>query len=154
DMLVREGAAALGCDPSFFALPALAVGASLIGNTRVILLKRNWTEPSVVWAAVVSESGTMKSPAQRFVLTPAYKIQAELAAAYKEEKAKYEAEKEKNEETVKKAKKEGKPPDAVLPDPPTPGRIVTTDVTIEGLGRLLTDNPNGVLAARDELRGW
>src|SRR5262245_12953062 len=39
---VRQGAAALGCDPAYLALPCLAVLGSAIGNTRVIRLKRSW----------------------------------------------------------------------------------------------------------------
>ena len=46
---VEQAAAAIGCDPSFLALPRLAVAASLIGNTRTIRLKRGWTEPCVLW---------------------------------------------------------------------------------------------------------
>jgi hypothetical protein len=55
---VREGAAALGCDPAYLALPALAVAASAIGNARVLRLKRGWDEPSVIWSVIIGESGT------------------------------------------------------------------------------------------------
>ncbi len=37
---ISQGALALGCDPSYLALPALAVVASCVGNTRTIRLKR------------------------------------------------------------------------------------------------------------------
>ena len=63
DEYVRQGGIALGCDPAFVALPALAVIASCIGNTRTIRLKRGWAEPAVIWSALVADSGTMKSPA-------------------------------------------------------------------------------------------
>src|SRR5204863_9671509 len=39
--LVRQGAAALGCDKSYLALPALAVIAGAVGNTRTLFLGRN-----------------------------------------------------------------------------------------------------------------
>ncbi|MHB1424763.1 MAG: YfjI family protein [Gemmataceae bacterium] len=151
---VRNGASALGCDPCYFALPILSVAASMIGNSRTIRLKRDWTEPSVIWAAVVGDSGTLKSPAQRLVVSPVYRIQKELLDIYKKEKAAYDAVKAEYEQAIKKAKKDSKPPDDVLPAPPTPGRILTGDITIEKLGQLLADNPRGMLVCRDELRSW
>ncbi len=65
---VAKAARAIGCDPSFVALPLLAGLASAIGNTRRIELKRGWTEPAIVWAAIVGESGTLKSPALELAL--------------------------------------------------------------------------------------
>src|SRR5262249_37306638 len=63
DGFVAEGAASLGCDPAYVALPALAAIASAIGNTRALRLKRGWEEPSIIWAVVVGDSGTTKTPA-------------------------------------------------------------------------------------------
>lgn len=60
---VQEVALALGCDPSYVALPVLAAAAASIGNSRTIRLKGGWDEPSVSWSAVVGDSGTLKSPA-------------------------------------------------------------------------------------------
>jgi hypothetical protein len=48
---------AIGCDPSYVALPLLAALASAIGNRRTIRLKRGWTEPAVLWTVLVGESG-------------------------------------------------------------------------------------------------
>ena len=52
--LVEVGSKVIGCDPSFIALPALAVLASCIGNTTRVLLKRGWVEACVIWCAVVA----------------------------------------------------------------------------------------------------
>ena len=60
---IKVDAKAIGCDPSFVALPMLAALAAAIGNTRRIALKPGWTEPSVVWVAIVGDSGTLKSAA-------------------------------------------------------------------------------------------
>src|SRR5690606_30014028 len=59
---VRDGANAIGCDPAYVALPTLAALASAIGNTRRIRLKSNWCEPSILWAGIVGDSGTLKTP--------------------------------------------------------------------------------------------
>jgi hypothetical protein len=152
--LVTAGAEAMSCDPANIALPALAVSAALIGNSRVLLLKHGWTEPSVVWAAVVAESGTTKSPAQKLATAEVYRLQREMLELYDQERRQFEATKAEMEAKLRQAKKEGKPPDEALPDPPKPGRLVTTDTTLEKLGQLLADNPRGMLVCRDELRAW
>ena len=47
---VRAGAKAIGCDPSYVALPLLTVLAAAIGGTRRLLLKRGWSAPAILWA--------------------------------------------------------------------------------------------------------
>jgi hypothetical protein len=72
---VCEAADALGVDASYVALPLLAGLASAIGNTRRIALSRTWTAPAVVWAGIIGESGTLKSPAIKIAMTPIHKRQ-------------------------------------------------------------------------------
>jgi hypothetical protein len=153
-VFVCLAAAALGCDPAYVALPCLATAAALIGNSRAIRLKRAWTGPCVVWAAVIGDSGTLKSPAQRQVIAPVYRLQRELLGEYEKARAAHEAARAQYEKLAKAASKAGKPLDDVLPDAPTPCRVVTGDVTIEKLGLLLAENPRGMLVCRDELRSW
>lgn len=40
---VSNGAKAIGCDPSYLALPLLSMTAAVVGSTRRIQLKRGWT---------------------------------------------------------------------------------------------------------------
>ncbi len=68
--LVIDVAKAVGCDTSYVALPLLAGLASAISNSSVIELKRGWTEPSILWTAIVGESGTAKSPALDLAMRP------------------------------------------------------------------------------------
>lgn len=67
---VVRGAQSIGCDPAYIVLPMLSALAAAIGNTRLIELKPGWTEPSIIWTAIVGESGTMKSPALALALQP------------------------------------------------------------------------------------
>src|SRR5204863_1061823 len=101
------------------------------GNARAIRLKKTWTEPSVIWAGIVADSGSVKSPAQKAVLAPVYRLQRELLDAHAEEMKTFNGVKEAHALAVKRAGKEGKPPDNILPDPPTAGRVITGDITIE-----------------------
>ncbi len=152
---VEQAAGAIGCDVSFLALPALSVVASLIGNSRVIRLKRDWCEPSVVWTGIVGDSGTLKSPAVQAVVGPLYKLQKSLMKKFKADLAKYEKDKADLEERKMKAKKEKKEVTEEEPEIPTLSRVVCGDTTIEKLAELLEDNPNwGLLLCRDELGGW
>ena len=59
---VQSQARELDCDESAVALPVLAALASSIGGTRRIRLKRDWTEPAVLWTAVVADSETRRRP--------------------------------------------------------------------------------------------
>ena len=61
--MLRPPVSAIGCDASFIALPLLGCLARAIGNKRVIRLKKTWTEPAIVWAAIIGKSGTHKTPA-------------------------------------------------------------------------------------------
>lgn len=87
---VLQGAAALDCDPAYLALPALSGVASLIGNSRVIRLKRTWNEVAVIWTCVVADSGTLKSPAVSAVLNPLYKLQKRSLKKFKTDVEQYQ----------------------------------------------------------------
>ena len=152
---VTVGAKAMGCDPSYIALPILSALAAAIGNTRRIQLKRSWTEPAIVWTGIVGESGTMKSPALELALGPVRKRQgkamrecAKLMEAYREELLTHEREllswKRKNRST--------RPPEK--PQEPVADRYWCDDTTIEALAVLLVNQPRGLLMVRDELAGW
>lgn len=152
---VVEGAAALGCDPAYLALPTLAALAGLIGNARTIRIKRSWSEPAIVWVGIVGDSGTLKSPALDLALRPIHAIQAEHRAAYAEAvKGQLDADQEYKRalKEWERSKSKAKPPEK--PAEPICRRALASDVTIERLAKLLSENPRGLLVARDELAGW
>ena len=67
---VQSQARDLDCDESAVALPVLAALASSIGSTRRIRLKRDWTEPAVLWTAIVADSGTRHRPPLEAAVEP------------------------------------------------------------------------------------
>ena len=157
---VRCGSEAIGCDPSFLALPLLVGFASAIGNSRRIQLKRGWTEPAILWGVCIGESGCTKSPALELALRAVRRRQERLMREYQEafeqwklDFDRYEAEKvawKKN--ATKNPETSGDPP--TVPPQPIFERCWADDVTIEAQAKLLQDNPRGVLMIRDELSGW
>ena len=154
---IKAGARAMRCDESFVALPMLAGMASAIGATYRIQLKTGWAEPSVVWAAVVSESGTMKSPAQSLALQMLTKVQEWRLEEYPEMLEQYKRDKLLHEADVaswkQKGRAKGEPPPEE-PEVPHPVRYLVNDATIEALVELLENNPRGLLVSCDELNSW
>jgi hypothetical protein len=153
---VTLGSAALCCDASYLALPMLAVCGAALGNAVRLRIKAGWLAPPLLWAAIVGESGTAKTPAFRAVLEPVRKRQhamiragadaeAEHAKAlqfYKRNLSAWERERNSSSE----------PP--IPPAAPTVERLLIEDTTVEAVAPILAANPRGLLLARDELSGW
>jgi hypothetical protein len=150
---VRQAALALGCDPAYLALAVLVVVASAIGNSRTIRLKRGWVEPSVLWAAIVGDSGTLKSPAYRLAVAYLFMVQRRLTLEYKARLGEYRQQQQMYKAAKGKAQEEGATPPSP-PEEPVRRRVICSDTTIEKLAEILEDNPRGILVARDELAGW
>ncbi len=157
---VTEAAEAIGCDASYIALPLLSGLASAIGNTHRIALKRGWTEPAIVWTAIVGESGTMKTPAFKLAMKAIRKAQADAFKVHEAARAEWEAQHLRYEAELTGWKRQaakghgdaGDPPEK--PAPPIALRYIVSDTTTEALAPILLGNPRGVLLARDELAGW
>ena len=152
---VTSAAKAIGCDVGFVAAPMLALLAASIGATTRIQVKPGWTEPAIAWCAVVAESGGHKSPALDaatvFLRRWQHTKMREFQQAVKDHElalARYE----KELSAWKRDPDAGDPP--VKPEAPTAARVWADDITVEGLGRLLLENPRGVCVVKDELAGW
>lgn len=153
---VRVASKAIGCDPVFLALPVLVVAAAMLGTSCVLELKRGWRVPSVLWAGIVGESGTMKTPAIKLALRPVKKRQAEAIRRHHEAMQQYQSEKAAYEKAMavwKRSQRTGELP-PVEPKSPTAERCLVSDITIEAMATKLLENPRGVLLAMDELAGW
>jgi hypothetical protein len=144
---VGAGARAIGCDPSYLALPLLTAIAAAIGNTRRLELKRGWSAPPIIWGAIVGESGTAKTPAFKLVMRPVRERQSRAFKVFEAQLQEYEAALEAWQEAKKGERGE-------KPQPPTRERFIVSDTTVEALAPILLENPRGLLLARDELAGW
>jgi hypothetical protein len=149
---VDAASRAIGCDASYVALPLLAALAAAIGNSCRIQLKRGWTEPAVIWAVIVGDSGTLKSPALNAPLQPIRKRQAEALRRHREALASYEVELQKYEADSKRNKGGNK--QHFRPEQPVCERFWVSDVTVEALAARLSQAPRGLLVVHDELAGW
>ncbi len=152
---ITEVARAIGCDPCMIAVPLLVSVAAAVGNTRTIDLGNRWHEPSIIWASVVSSSGTHKTPAMRAALKPFRSYDADLASRNSAEHAEHKAAMQEHEKKLaawKRSSSSGPAP--VEPEAKGARRYIVSDITTEALAGILRDNPRGVLLARDELAGW
>lgn len=86
---VLDVSRSLGCDPAFIAVPMLATLAGAVGNTRELLLRDRWTEPAVIWATILADSGSLKSPALDFATKHIRAIQSAAFKEYEQEKRTY-----------------------------------------------------------------
>ena len=147
---IRSASSAIGCDDSFVALPMLAAAASAIGTTRKLMVKRGWFVPSILWAVVIGESGTQKSPPMRTVMKPLQVRQNERLSKFAAKLAEYKREMQ----AWRKASRKDEDTPVQEPKLPICERCVVSDTTMEGLVPILQQNPRGVLLSRDELVGW
>jgi len=134
----------IGVDPCFAAMPLIAMAGACIGTTRCIMPRHGWLEPAMIWAGIVAESGAKKTPVFRAVLRPLRDIDSQRIAEGQAATEQYEAAKANHKDD----------PEGEHPQPPRLVRHVVSDVTPEGLARMLEHNPRGVLLDRDELSGW
>ncbi len=151
---LKSGSSALCCDPAYIATPLLAGLSVAIGNTCKIQLKRGWTEPAVIWSAIVGDSGTLKSPAIDLALKFIREKQDEEMQLYKAACEDYERNKDEYFQAMVDWKKnqEGEVPSQ--PVEPISTRWIVGDITVESLVQILQNSERGLLLLRDELSGW
>jgi hypothetical protein len=146
---VEEAAASVGCPVDFVAVPALVALSAAIGDTRRVVIKKSWTEGAALYAGILGEAATKKTPAMNLALRPVRDRQMELKAEYERALVRYEAELRDH----KKASKEG-PTELAPPEQPTLGRTYVDDTTVERAADILNENPRGLALTRDELSSW
>ncbi|RLS51881.1 MAG: DUF3987 domain-containing protein [Planctomycetota bacterium] len=153
---VANASKAIGCEPSFVALPILSACGAAIGNTARLEIKGGWHVPPILWTAVVGESGTAKTPAFRAVMKPVRARQHVAKQRHDEVEVEHQAAMAFYKRDMKKWESKDQISDAPprMPDEPHAERVFTEDATVEAVGSLLAGNPRGMLLARDELSGW
>ena len=151
---VRETAASKLCDPAMVALPALAVLGGAIGTTRQIQLKEDWREFPIIWAAVICESGTRKTPVFEAVVKPLKSAQRSAHEFYEQRMQTYKIALSRWESQHQPGHTpdpgENRPP----PQPPVYEHIFTSDTTVEAVTKMLASASKGVTMVKDELSDW
>jgi len=143
---VREASASVGCPVDYVGLSTLAAVSAAIGDTRRVVIKKDWTEGAAIFAMIIGGPASKKTPAMNLALGPVRKRQMAMKAEYERQKERYE---------VKLAdwKREDNPDDE-KPKKPVLARTYADDTTVERLADILNENRRGLLITKDELSGW
>ena len=152
------------CPLDFVGTPAIVSLGAAVGRRICVRPQRetDWTEAPNLWGIIVGRPGAMKSPAMTEALRPLNRIEAQARESGQEAAREFEAAKELHHlkladarEKARKQLKDGSEAPTVgidaAPTPPARRRLIVNDTSYEALGEILAENPNGVLAVRDEL---
>lgn len=174
---VSDAADRMQVPPEFFAAPCLVAFASVVGRQVGIFPKQedSWYVIPNLWGAIIARPGFFKSPAileaTSFVRTLADKASAQYEADFLRFDINIDCIKAQIDglkEAIKRAARDGKS-ECEINDIHqriqelrigleaqncVQKRYIVNDSTVEKLGVILKENPNGVLLLRDELAGW
>lgn len=143
---VLEHSQAIGVDPAFVAVPMLAVLAGLIGQARRLVIKRGWTEPSILWAVTVSDVSTGKTPGWLAATAPARAIEKRMYELRQQAEQQYQIALQEWQSSEKQTPKPCKPE--------IHSQLTVDDVSMESLVDIHRHNWHGLLLSVDELAGW
>jgi len=162
------------CPPDFPAVGAMVSLANTLGRKIAVRPKQydDWMEVPNLWGAVVGRPGIMKSPALAESMRPLNRLAMDAQKQHQEAIDTAESGTEIRAANIKALRsdlvkackeKDTKSADdiaaemnALKADDETEPcrRFKVNDATVEKLGELLAENPNGLLMFRDELVGW
>jgi len=157
------------CPLEFPTIAAIVALSSVIGRRVGIKPKQkdDWLVIPNLWGAAIGRPGIMKSPALAEAMKPLHRLEAQARAEYEKkfkqfdfEKIVWKARKDDLERQIRAALKKGEDPASIrnrineVEKEPILTRYIVNDSTVEKLGELLNQNPNGLLLFRDELIGW
>lgn len=134
----------IGFPVDYTAAAILFAASVAIGTSARITPKRGWTEPAILWLALVGRPGANKTHPLTMMLRPLTVRDRESARRYEDELREYER-------AVKQARKEE---GNEAPMEPECDQHLVSDTTPEALVEALKRNPRGVGLHRDELAGW
>lgn len=160
------------CPVEYVAVSVLVALGSLLGSKYAIRPKQhdNWEIYPNLWGALIGPPSAMKSPAMKDALKPLVLLERSLTESNASHKKKELLIGELEKALARKKQKEaeglyeqGLTDEALsimgADAPSTNGkgishRLIVNDTTVEKLGELLNENPNGLLLSRDELHGF
>jgi hypothetical protein len=133
---VDETSKALGADTSAVAMAALAAIAGAMNAETTVRLGDDWFEKPIIWALLVGQPSSGKSPVVEKATRALRRIDQERAKVYKQQ-----------QQVWSKDKKN-------IPIPDAPPRCIVNDTTVEKLAEILSRASCGSLMVQDELSGW
>lgn len=147
---VAAQARALDCDPVSVALPVLSALAAAIGKSRRIRLKRSWTEPCVLWTAVIGNHGLR--PMLDAATQPLQEIQQQAFPQFRQAVVEHDYELARHTYDRERIRSRGQIPHQ--PEEPGLQQCLTGDWNLPSLLKSLPHQLGGTLLSTEELDGW
>jgi hypothetical protein len=141
-----------GFPPDFVAIPTITILGAALGSHHSIEIKRGFVEKPNIFTAIVSPSGTGKSPALKIAFEPVEIKQNRAAEEYELEMINYNEDMAIYEHAVKKAGKGENLPER--PKKPILREYFCDNSTAEALCQILPNNRRGIILKQDELTAW
>lgn len=157
----------------FVAVAALCALSGVMGRKVMIQPKQHddeWIVAPNLWGALIGPPSAMKSPTLKAAVQPLSEIEAGARQVHEEALKAATVDAELNTMDAKLLRDEARSAgrdhqkarhlieQAVAAEAeiikPTMRRLIVNDTTVEKLGELLNESPNGLVLVRDELSGW
>jgi hypothetical protein len=148
-------AESLAVPVDYVAVPGLALLGAAVGRSRAAEVKPGYSESPLFWVVVIAPPGGTKSPSLTLARAPLAKAEAECLDRHRGEMTAFEAEAERHNARMKEWRAggcEGEQPEK--PRRPTLRQATLDDATTEAVGKVLAENPRGVIVVKDELSGF
>ena len=139
---IEKIATAYGTNFEPVAVSMISILSAAIGNVVRVSPKEGWSEAVFIWAIVIGNSGSGKTPMVNKLLSYLYARQSESYQIYKEQMDEYE----KKMMRVSNRTAEFRKPQLI--------RFMVSDITIESLASAMEFQPRGILSYQEELAGW
>jgi hypothetical protein len=137
-------------DPAAVAIPVLSALAAAMGGTRRIQLKQCWTEPSVLWTALVSQADLRSALAA--ATAPLQELQQQSVPQFHQALSQYKRVARKIEADRFLVEQEGIVPKE--PVAPVLQQYLINDWRLPPLLKSLPGQTRGTLLCTDKLDGW
>lgn len=159
---VFHAAEVKSCHPETLFVSALSACAAATSDAFQVQPRPNepgFRESARLWVMVVGDPSKKKTPAMKLAMSGLSDMNADMIYANAKAEAAFDEQMQVFKLAQKKSAKakangDGDPEAIQPPERPRHERIITSDFTVEGIARLLTDNPRGILAYTDELATW
>ncbi|TXL72707.1 DUF3987 domain-containing protein [Vineibacter terrae] len=156
---VEQAARGAGVPIDPVALSLLTAASGLIGTARWIAPAPSWSEPCILWTAVVGPPSSGKTPAVAAVLDLVRLLQDELDAAYEaalhvHDSAFEDARGQWVGDLIEAVRERRAPPPQVVARPPLRRSLLAAGAGIAAIVATLRNAPRGVLLARDGRGSW
>jgi len=144
--LIVAGAKAMNAPPEFIGVPLLVETGAIIGPRQRLRLKAGYDERGGLWACVVGDPGSVKTPSLNLARKALDVLQAEARDEFRKDVENYEY-------RIEWWEKEDKKTRGPKPLPPVMDDVYASDMTLEALATMLERAP-GLPVIRDEIVAW